>query len=157
MVSLDRACASLGWSCWNFLTKLMIVFTNRVSDCASLSSLVWSPWREYVQAEDGLLSLSRCIVQVKHGFLVRMVFLDLGCAGLVSRMCKLSTASLDPACDCASRVWRMCKPRVVLLASGRMPQPMRGSPPTTLPPPLITNTSTDHNQGLGKSHTLKHF
>ena len=61
MVSLDRACASFGWSCWNFLTKLMIVFINQVSDCASPSSLGWSPWREPVQAEDGSLSLSRCI------------------------------------------------------------------------------------------------
>ena len=43
MVSLDGACASLGLSCWNFLTKLMIVFKNQVSDCASPSSLGWSP------------------------------------------------------------------------------------------------------------------
>ena len=43
------------------LTKLMIVFTNEVSDCASPSGLGWSSWREHVQAEDGLLSLSRCI------------------------------------------------------------------------------------------------
>ena len=62
MVSLDEAYASLVWSCWNFLTKLMIVFINQVSDCASPSSLGWSPWREHVQVEAGLLSLSRCIV-----------------------------------------------------------------------------------------------
>ena len=43
------------------MTKLMIVFTNRVHDYASPSSLVWSPWRELVQAEDDQLSLSRCI------------------------------------------------------------------------------------------------
>ena len=116
MISLERGCASRGWS----------------------------PQFEHLGA-----------LQVKCGFLVRMVFLDRGCTSLGSRM--LSMASLDRACDCANRVWRMCKPRMVLLASGRMPQPMRGSPPTTLPPPLSTNTSTDHNQSLGNSDTLKPF
>ena len=47
--------------CWSFFTKLMIAFINQVSDCASPSSLGWSPWREHVQAKDGLLSFRRCI------------------------------------------------------------------------------------------------